>query len=307
MKILFVDETHPYLKEQFEQLGFTCDFKPELLKSGKDLHEYLGIIVRSKKINKMVIEKARHLKFIGRVGAGMENIEVGHAEKKGIKCFNAPEGSRDAVGEHTVGLLLALMNKIVSADAEVRKGQWNRNGNWGREIKGKTIGIIGYGNMGSSFAEKISGFGANVIAYDKYKFGYSNPFVKESTLEEVFEQSDILSLHIPLTGETTFMVNHEFIQSFKKNIVLLNTSRGEVLKTTDLVKNLKSGKVVAAGLDVLEYEKHAFEKLETLPEDFNYLATSKNVVLSPHVAGWTDESYFKLAKVLFEKIKEILL
>lgn len=305
-KILFVDETHPILKESFQELGYGCDFKPEPLTDGVDLTAYSGIIVRSKKITREVLERTVKLKFIGRVGAGMENIDLEFARQKGVQCFNAPEGSRDAVGEHTVSLLLALMNKIVSADAEVRKGVWNRNGNWGTEVKGKTIGIIGYGNMGSSFAEKISGFGAEVMAYDKYKFNYSDRFVQETTLEDVFERADILSLHVPITNETRFMVDDEFINRFKKNFVLLNTARGEVLKTIDLVKNLKSGKVIAFGLDVLEYEKHAFEKLENLPEDFNYLAQAKNVVMSPHVAGWTDESYYKLAKVLFEKIKGIL-
>jgi D-3-phosphoglycerate dehydrogenase len=236
----------------------------------------------------------------------MENIDVYFAEQKGIKCLNAPEGSRDAVGEHTVALLLAALNKIVSSDAEVKKGIWNRNGNWGTEIKGKTIGIIGYGNMGSSFAQKISGFGAEVIAYDKYKFNYTDQFVTETDLQTVFDKADILSLHVPITEETHFMVNDAFLQNFKKNIFLLNTSRGEVVKTADLVKHLKTGKVLAAGLDVLEYEKHAFEKLEDLPEDFQYLSQAKNVVFTPHVAGWTDESYYKLARVLFEKIKEVL-
>lgn len=305
-KILFVDETHPVLNESFTKLGYICDFKPELLNSSSDLSDYMGIIVRSKIITKNDLQSAVNLKFVGRVGAGMENIDLEFAEQRGIKCFNAPEGSRDAVGEHTVSLLLALMNKIVSADAEVRKGIWNRNGNWGTEIKGKTIGIIGYGNMGSSFAEKISGFGVEVIAYDKYKFNYSSQFVTETDLETVFEKSDILSLHVPITEETHFMVDDAFLQKFKKPIVLLNTARGEVLKTTDLVENLKSGKVLGAGLDVLEYEKHAFEKLENLPKGFQYLAESKNVVFSPHVAGWTDESYRKLAEVLFEKIREIL-
>ncbi len=305
-KILFVDETHEVLKKSFEKLRFQCDLKPNILKTDDPLADYLGIIVRSKKITKEVLLRAENLKFIGRVGAGMENIDLKFAEQRGVKCFNAPEGSRDAVGEHTVSLLLALMNKIVSADAEVRKGIWNRNGNWGTEIKGKTIGIIGYGNMGSSFAEKISGFGAKVIAYDKYKFNYSNRFVQETTLEGVFDNADILSLHVPITEETHFMVNDAFLKKFKKPIVLLNTARGEVLKTTDLVKHLKTGKVLGAGLDVLEYEKHAFEKLESLPEDFQFLANSKNVVFSPHVAGWTNESYRKLAEVLFEKIKKTL-
>ena len=306
-KILFVDETHKVLKESFEKLGFQCDLLPDILKKNERLDAYEGIIVRSKKINKGVLQRASNLKFIGRVGAGMENIDLVYAEQQGIKCFNAPEGSRDAVGEHTVALLLAVMNKIVSADAEVRKGIWNRNGNWGSEIKGKTIGIIGYGNMGSSFAEKISGFGAEVIAYDKYKFDYSCQFVTETDLKTVFEKSDILSLHVPITEETHYMVDDAFLQNFKKNIVLLNTARGEVLNTADLVKNMKSGKVLAAGLDVLEYEKLAFEKLENLPEDFQYLANSKQVVFSPHVAGWTNESYYKLAMVLFEKIKKVLI
>ncbi|MBU1011688.1 MAG: hypothetical protein KKG99_01665 [Bacteroidetes bacterium] len=305
-KILFVDETHPVLIESFEKLGYLCDYNPAILKRGDDLSTYLGIIVRSKKIDRNVMLQATSLKFIGRVGAGMENIDVDFAEQRGIKCFNAPEGSRDAVGEHTVALLLAVLNKIVSADAEVRKGIWNRNGNWGTEIKGKTIGIIGYGNMGSSFAQKISGFNAEVIAYDKYKFNYSDRFVTETDLKTVFERADILSLHVPITEETHYMVDDVFLRSFKKNIFLLNTSRGEVVRTADLVKHLKTGKVLAAGLDVLEYEKHAFEKLEDLPEDFQYLSTAKNVVFTPHVAGWTDESYYKLATVLFEKIKAIL-
>ena len=303
-KILFVDETHPVLIERFEILGYPCDYKPESVLSEDDLDDYLGIVVRSKKITKEVMQRGDHLKFVARVGAGMENIDLIFAEERGIRCFNAPEGSRDAVGEHTVSLLLSLMNKIVSADAEVRNGIWNRNGNWGREIKGKTIGIIGYGNMGSSFAEKISGFGAEVIAYDKYKFNYSSNFVRETTLQELFEKSDILSLHVPITEETHFMVDDQFLQNFKKRIVLLNTARGEVVKTVDLVKHLKTGRIFGAGLDVLEYEKHAFEKLENLPEDFKYLSQSKNVVFSPHVAGWTKESYYKLAVVLFEKIQK---
>ena len=305
-KILFVDETHPMLVKSFEELGYLCVFNPAILKSEDDLKQYVGIIVRSKKIDRNIMQRAANIKFIGRLGAGMENIDIDFAEHRGIKCFNAPEGSRDAVGEHTVALLLSVMNKIVSADAEVRKGIWNRNGNWGTEIKGKTIGIIGYGNMGSSFAQKISGFGAEVIAYDKYKFNYSDKFVTETDLKTVFEKADILSLHVPITEETHFMVDDAFLQNFKKNIFLLNTSRGEVVKTADLVKHLKTGKVRAAGLDVLEYEKQAFEKLEDLPEDFQYLSQAKNLVFTPHVAGWTDESYYKLAMVLFEKIKEVL-
>jgi len=309
LKVLFVDTTHPRLPEMLNNAGFEVDYNPEKV-APDNINEIIpffdGIIIRSKvKIGKEIIDKAKNLKFIGRVGAGLENIDVHYAEQKGIKCFNSPEGNRDAVGEHTLGMLLTLFNNIIKADSEVRNGKWIREGNRGIEIKGKTIGIIGYGNMGSAFAQRLIGFEANVIAYDKYKRNYSNDFVNENTLEELFEQTDILSIHVPFTDETKFMVNHEFITRFKKSIYILNTARGKVLKTEDLVKNIKSGKVLGAALDVLEYEQTSFENLHlgnNLPEAFHFLNNSNKVVLTPHIAGWTHESNVKLSEILADKI-----
>ncbi len=308
-KILFIDSVHPVLMGDFIDIGFKCDYFPEYKKEDyeKIIHEYFGVIIRSKiKLDKNILEKANQLKFIGRVGAGLENIDVEFAEKKGIKCFNSPEGSRDAVGEHTVGMILSLLNNLNRADKEVRQGKWNREKNRGIEIKDKTIGIIGYGNMGSAFAEKISGFGAEVIAYDKYKFNYSDKFVTETDLEKIFKATDILSLHVPLTEETTYMVDDNFINKFKKEIYLINTSRGKVVRTNDLVKNIQSGKIKGAALDVLEYEDLSYENLDknNFTDAFKYLVSSDKVILSPHIAGWTYESEYKLAKVLVDKIKE---
>jgi len=308
LKVLFVDSTHETLPQKLTKAGFDCHYMPEINPDKiKDIvSDYHGIIIRSKiKIDKTIIKLAQNLKFIGRVGAGLENIDVDFAESKGIKCFNSPEGNRDAVGEHALGMLLCLFNNIIKADMEVRSGKWIREENRGLEIKGKTIGIIGYGNMGSAFAQRLKGFEANVIAYDKYKTNYSDNYVSEVTLNDVFEQSDILSLHVPLTEETFEMVNDEFINRFRKNIYILNTARGKVLKTEDLVKNMKQGKVLGASLDVLEYEKVSFESLhseESIPEALNYLIKSPNVVLTPHIAGWTHESNVKLSGFLADKI-----
>ena len=307
-KILLVDTVHPLIEKEFSEMGFQCEqFSGNTQKElGLIVHEYFGLIIRSKiMIDKYILEKAKELKFIGRVGAGMENIDIKFVEKIGVKCFNSPEGNRDAVGEHVIGMLLSMFNNLKIADLEVRQGIWNREGNRGTEIKGKTIGIIGYGNMGSAVAQKLKGFGADVIAFDKYKFNYSEEFVKECTLDEVFEKSEIVSMHVPLTTETNYMVDDRFINNFKKNIFFINTSRGKVLKTSDLVKNIKTGKVIGAALDVLEYENLSFENLknDNLPEDFNFLINSEKVILSPHIAGWTVESKYKLAKVLVDKIK----
>jgi len=309
LKVLFVDSTHPRLPEMLNNAGFNVDYNPEKV-TPDNINEIIpffdGIIIRSKvKIGKEIIDIAKNLKFIGRVGAGLENIDVGYAEQKGVKCFNSPEGNRDAVGEQTLGMLLTLFNNIIKADSEVRNGKWIREGNRGLEIKGKTIGIIGYGNMGSAFAQRLIGFEANVIAYDKYKRNYSTDFVNENTLEELFEQTDILSIHVPLTDETKFMINDHFINRFRKDIYILNTARGKVLKTEDLVKNIKSGKVLGAALDVLEYEQTSFENLHSgndLPEAFQYLINSNKVVLTPHIAGWTQESNIKLSEFLADKI-----
>jgi len=308
MRVLFLDSTHERLPQKLTQAGFEVDYRP-----GNPINQlislipnYEGIIIRSKiKIDKTILDSTKRLKFIGRVGAGLENIDVEYAESKGIKCFNSPEGNRDAVGEQALGMLLVLFNNMLKADHEVREGKWIREGNRGFEIKGKTIGIIGYGNMGSAFAQRLKGFEANVIAYDKYKFNYSDDFVTEKSIEELFKQSDILSLHVPLTEETKFMINDQFINRFKKNIYIINTARGKILKTEDLVSNIKSGKVLGAALDVLEYEQTSFEELhseEKFPEAFQYLINSNKVVLTPHIAGWTHESNIKLSEYLADKI-----
>lgn len=306
-KVLIIDTNHEVLVEELSKNGFQCEYFEGFTRKNyvSIIDKYYGAIVRSKiKFDKEILAKAKNLKFIGRVGAGMENIDVDFAKSLGITCFNAPEGNRDAVGEHTLAMLLMLMNKLLKADREVRNGVWLREENRGLEIKGKTIGIIGYGNMGSAFAQRLSGFEARVIAYDKYKYGYSDELVKETNMEEIFAESDILSMHIPLTKETNFLLNDEYFNNFRKNILVINTSRGNILKTDDLVKNLKSGKIFGAALDVLEYEKLSFENIdkEKLPESFKYLAASDKVVLSPHIAGWTIESKYKLAKIMTEKI-----
>jgi D-3-phosphoglycerate dehydrogenase / 2-oxoglutarate reductase len=308
LNVLFVDSTHISLPEKLTQAGFICDYLPEINpdKIIDIIQNYDGLIIRSKiKIDKTIIDIANKLKFIGRVGAGLENIDVEYAEQKGIWCFNSPEGNRDAVGEQALGMLLTLFNNIIKSDSEVRTGKWIREGNRGIEIKGKTVGIIGYGNMGGAFAQRLKGFEAKVIAYDKYKFNYSDEFVTENSLEELFEKSDILSLHVPLTDETKFMVNDDFIKRFKKDIYIINTARGKVLKTEDLVKNMKNGKVLGAALDVLEYEQTSFESLHSdndLPEAFQYLINNNKVVLTPHIAGWTHESNIKLSEYLADKI-----
>jgi len=309
-KVLFIDTVHPLIGQELESMGFQCDYFENYLLPDYEriIHDYEGIIIRGKiRLDEKLLSKAQKLKFIARIGAGMENIDLEFAEKNGITCLNAPEGNRDAVGEHAVGMLLMLLNHLRRADQEVRRGVWIREGNRGVEIQGKTVGIIGYGNMGSTFAQRLAGFDATVLAYDKYKFGYSSRFVKESTLGELMELADILSLHVPLTDETIWMVDDDFISKFRKPIWLINTSRGKVVRTASLVSALKTGKILGAALDVLEYEKLSFEDIDraNLPEDFKYLIQSDQVVLSPHIAGWTYESNEKMAKVIIDKIRKL--
>lgn len=308
-KVLFVDTVHPLIREELTKAGFQCEYFAHHTYEDykKIISEYTGIIIRSKiKLDENILSKALQLKFIGRVGAGMENIDVEYAVSKGISCLNSPEGSRDAVGEHAVGLLLSLLRNIPRSHNQVRHGEWVREANRGTEIKGKTIGIIGYGNMGSSFAEKISGFGAKVLAYDKYKKNFGNRYVQETNMQSIFMETDILSLHVPLTEETTHLFNRDYLSNFRKNIVLLNTARGMNVNTTDLVQGLTSGKVTGAALDVLEYEDKSFEKLDraNLPDPFQYLVKADNVILTSHIAGWTIESKYKLAQVLVDKVLE---
>jgi len=310
-KILFIDSNHPRLHEMLMAQGFQCDlFYDKPTDELKNLiPQYDGIVLRSKfKITREIIDSAPNLKCIGRVGAGMENIDVEYAQSKGIACLNSPEGNRDAVAEHAIGMLLNLFNNISKANAEVREGIWLREENRGIELCTKTVGIIGYGNMGAAFAQRLQGFGVKVLAYDKYKTGFGNAFVKESTLQEIYEQADVLSLHTPLTNETRYLINDVFIQHFKKNIYIINTARGKCLNTADLVKNLQSGKVLGACLDVLEYEAVSFEKIDEkeIPAPMQYLLRSGKVILTPHIAGWTHESNVKLAEFLAEKIITVL-
>jgi D-3-phosphoglycerate dehydrogenase len=310
-KILFIDSNHPILHETLINAGFQCDLfwnKPieELIAL---LPNYEGAIIRSKfKFNKDILEKATKLKCIGRVGAGMENIDVNYAITKDIICVCAPEGNRDAVAEHALGMLLMLLNNLKRADNEVRTGIWKRAENRGYEIKDKTIGIIGYGNMGSEFAKRLQGFGCKILAHDTIKTNFGNQFVTESSLETLYDEADIISIHLPLTAETEYYVNDAFLNSFKKNIYVINTARGKCLNSDDLVKNLKSGKVLGACLDVLEYESTSFENIDitALPDSMQYILKSDQVILTPHIAGWTHESNYKMSKLIAEKMIAVL-
>jgi len=306
-KVLLLDTNHEILEKGLTEAGFSCDYFADLDREGLGsiIGNYSGIIVRSRfRLDKALLEKAGNLSFIGRVGAGMEGIDVAYAAEKGIRCFNAPEGNRNAVGEHAMGMLLVIMNRLLIVDEQVRKGIWLREENRGMELEGKTVALIGYGNTGGAFARKLSGFDCSVIAYDKYKNGFSDDYVEEAQMERIFDEADILSLHIPLTEETTYLVRASYLQKFRKNLILINTSRGKCVHTADLVTAIEEGKVIGAALDVLEYESQSFENLHNtqLPDAFKYLTSSPKVILSPHIAGWTHESRLKLAKTILEKV-----
>jgi len=307
MKILHLDTNHPLMLEQLNALGFENDEDYTSSKAAIEtkIHQYDGVIIRSRfTIDKQFLNAATNLKFIGRVGAGVENIDGDYAEQKGIHLISAPEGNMNAVGEHTLGMLLSLFNKLNKADQEVRLGKWRREENRGVELEGKTVGLIGYGNMGKAFAKKLRGFDVTVLCYDiKPNVGDEN--AKQVDLKTLQNQADVLSLHPPQTPLTLNMVNSEFIKAFKKPFWLINTARGKSVVTKDLVTALKSGKILGAGLDVLEYEKASFENLfsSNMPEAFQYLIQAENVLLTPHVAGWTVESKEKLAQTIVNKIQ----
>lgn len=309
IKILHIDSNHPLLWEQLEQAGFQneADFISTKQEVEAIIENYHGIVIRSRfKIDKTFLDKATNLKFIARVGAGLESIDCDYAIAKGVHLIAAPEGNANAVGEHALGMLLALFNNLNKANNEVKSGQWKREANRGYELEGKTVGIIGYGNMGKSFAKKLKGFDATVLCYDILpNVGDSN--AEQVTLAELQEKADVLSLHTPWTPETDKMVNQEFISKFKKPFWLINTARGNSVVTDDLVVGLQSGKIKGAGLDVLEYEKLSFETLfdAEKPKAFDYLLQAENVLLSPHIAGWTFESHQKLAQTIVDKIKFI--
>lgn len=291
IKILHIDTNHPLLWEQLEQAGFEnhLDNKSSKAEIEAKIHEYNGIVIRSRfDIDRQFLDKAANLQFIARVGAGLESIDTDYATQKGIHLIAAPEGNRNAVGEHALAMLLSLFNKLNKADREIRSGHWNREANRGHELDGKTVGIIGYGNMGKAFAKKLRGFDVEVLCYDiKPTVGDAN--AKQVSLEELQQKADVVSLHTPYTPETNKMVNADFINAFAKPFWLINTARGKAVVTKDLAAALQSGKVLGAGLDVLEYEKSSFEHLfdHDIPAEFKYLLESDNVILSPHIAGWT--------------------
>jgi D-3-phosphoglycerate dehydrogenase / 2-oxoglutarate reductase len=306
MKILHLDTNHELLINQLNDLGFTNheDYTSSKEDIEAKISDYDGIVLRSRfTIDKQFLNAAKNLKFIARVGAGLENIDVEYAKTKGVALIAAPEGNRNAVGEHALGMLLSLFNKLNKADAEVRQGTWLREANRGLELDGKTVGIIGYGNTGKAFAKKLKGFDVTVLCYDILNnIGDEN--AKQVTLEELQEKADVVSLHTPQTPLTLNMIDADFINQFKKPFWFINTARGKSVVTADLVSALKSGKILGAGLDVLEYEKTSFEALfsSEMPEAFRYLIHAKNVILSPHVAGWTIESKEKLAQTIVDKI-----
>lgn len=300
-KVLISDSTHEVLGRRLREAGFEVSVEPDhdYESLAKAAQGYDGLVVRSKVIiDKAFIDRVPSLRCIGRVGAGMETIDVDYAEAHGIRCLNSPEGNRDAVGEHAVGLLLALLNNIARADAEVRQGLWRREANRGLELGNLTVGIIGYGNMGQAFAKRLSGFDCRVVIYDKYK--------EMGSLEEVQKEADVVSFHVPLTDETRHYLDDSFVAAMAKPFFLVNTSRGAVVDTEALVRGLESGKVRGAALDVLEYENMQADGLGDVPASLQYLMRSSQTVLTPHVAGWTVESKYKLAAVLADKIIDVL-
>ena len=309
MKILHLDTTHPFLGKELEKIGFTNYYDFKTIKSELKISDFFGIIIRSRiSIDKNFIDKCKNLKFIARIGSGIENIDVDYAKQKGIQVISTPEGNSNAVGEHALGMLLSILNNINSSNTEVKKGIWNRESNRGIELKSKTVGLIGYGNTGKSFAKKLIGFDVNTIYYDIKKIekdNYANPV----SLNYLKDNSDIISLHVSMTEESIGLINKNFIESCAKPFWLINTSRGSCIIINDLVKGLKDGKVLGAGLDVIAFEKKSFEKLTVNENDqsnLNYLNSSNNVILTPHIAGWTQESKIRLVKIALEKIKKLL-
>lgn len=307
IKILHIDSNHPLLWEQLQRAGFVNheDFISTKVEIEEKIHEYQGIVIRSRfKIDQTFLDKATNLQFIARVGAGLESIDCTYALSKNIQLIAAPEGNKNAVAEHTLGMILSLFNNLNQADNEIKSGHWNREKNRGHELDGKTVGIIGYGNMGKSFAKKLRGFEVGVLCFDILEnLGDEN--ARQVSLDILQQKADVLSLHIPWTPETDKMVNTDFINAFAKPFWIINTSRGKNIVTADLVVAMKSGKILGAGLDVLEYEKLSFETLfqdKNTPEAFEYLLKAKNTILTPHIAGWTFESHERLAQVIFDKI-----
>lgn len=305
-KVLIIDEMHLSIIPLLEREGFMVDYRPEIQRTEilELIPDYVGLLIRSKTpINRELLLRAKSLKFIGRAGAGLDKIDLEYLDQNNIKLFHAAEGNMDAVGEHAIGGLLALFNHINKADQEVRRGVWKREENRGEELKGKTVGIIGYGNMGSAFAKKLLGFEVNILAYDKYKSHFGSGVIKEVALEDIFAETDVLSLHVPLTEETNNLLTMDFLKRFKKPVYLINTARGEIVSFATLNQAIDAGIIKGAVLDVLENEKFKTFSPEQQRE-FDLLAKRGNVIFSPHIAGWTFQSYERINQVLVQKIRE---
>lgn len=308
-RVYFLDTVHEILEQRLTAAGHVCIDASEwsFETCTQRLKEATGIVIRSRfPMNEKLLQHAPNLQFIARSGAGMENIDESYCAARNITLFNAPEGNRNAVGEHALGMLLAMMNNIVTSHQEVRKGIWEREGNRGWELDGRTVGIIGYGNNGKAFAQKLRGFSVKVLVYDKYKTGFGDDFVMEATLEALIRKSDVISFHIPQNEETIHFADQEFFDGLGKEIFLLNLSRGKIVDTNALMKAIDAGIVLGAGLDVNEFEKASFESFfdQDMPDGLRYLLSSDRVLLTPHIGGWTHESYFKLSAVLADKILE---
>ena len=304
MKILQLDKNHRLIATQLSAKGFLLeeDFYSSYQEILEKIRDFDGIIIRSRiPLDKYFLEKSSHLKFIARVGAGMENIDVETAEKLGITLISSPEGNRDAVAEHVLGMLLVLMNRLFISSLEVKDGIWKREENRGTELRGKTFGIIGYGNMGKAVAKRLSGFGVEVIFHDLLP-NLEDQFAKQVSISELQERADVVSLHLPYSLESVYYIDEKFISKMKKNFYLINTARGQHVKTKSLVEALKHGKILGAALDVLEYEKASFENIEAENPDLQFLIDSEQVLITPHIAGWTHESKEKLAQVIVDKI-----
>lgn len=303
-KVLITDDVHPVMIANFENAGFQCDLFPDYTNEDvfNVIENYEGIIINSKtKMFQQVLDKAINLKFIGRLGSGMEIIDVPYAKSKGITSFSVPEGNRDAVAEHAIGMLLSLFNNLNRADAEVKDFIWEREKNRGIELGGKTVALIGYGNTGKAIAKKLLGFDVVVLAYDKYLYNYTDSYAKESSMKEIFEKADIVSFHLPLTEETLHLCDDSFVNKFEKDIFIVNTSRGKVINLEKIIFQIKSKKIQGICLDVFENEKTG-TYTENEKKMYSKLFAFNSVVLSPHIAGWTTESKYKIGDILSNKI-----
>lgn len=309
MNVLVLDDIHPIFITELESVGCTVVVKLNYsrLELEATIKEYDVLIVNSQtKVDKVLIDNAINLKAIGRPGSGMENIDVVYAKEKGIACFNSPEGNAPAVAEHAIGMMLNLLNRITIANHEVKAGIWKRLENTGTELGEKTIGIIGYGNTGAALAKRLSGFGMKVLAYDKYKTGFAAEFVEESTMEYIYRNADIVSVHLPLTSETENLINKFFLAQFDKPILLVNTSRGPIVNLTDVLALIKAGNLTGACLDV--FQKEPLELMKSTDETLlNEIKSNDKILVTPHIAGWTHEAKYKMAKILADRLKFFLI